>query len=174
MSGGRAVNRASLCLDFTVKSFAVISGVSLCGIGVIIPVDIVARNLFNTPLPFTIPYVELLLVVAIAGAIPYAQAQREHVAVGTEVTDKIMPRALNRWLHRVAMGVTIVVLALMALQTVQVAIDSWLVSEQRQGLVTVRLWPGRVAVALGFVLLLILVTKDLVLAWRRDVGQEHR
>ncbi len=153
---GRALSRL---LDLAASVFLAISIGCLAAIMLLITVDIFLRNVLNFPLPITIPYVEILLAGAVAGAVTYTQSINGHVAA--DILTARLPVAVARWTKFVGMLVAALALATIAYTTSGIAISSFLDGETRPGLVPVEFWPGRALIASAFVVLTLLVVRHL-------------
>ena len=153
--GGRAVKVLDLATDLGLF----VSMAALVGLGVLIPVDVISRQVFGSPLPFAIPYGEILLGISIALSFAYTEKIGDHVAV--ELSEGVLPESFARISYRIGIVISLIVLAVIVYSTTMVALASWRQGEQRIGLVDAPLWPGRVAVALGFLLLTAQVARRL-------------
>ncbi len=149
----------SRVLDGAGTVFLVISIGSLASIMLLITLDVILRNAFNFPLPITIPYVEILLAGTVAGAVTYTQQLNGHVAA--DIVTTRLPETVARWTLRVGNLVAIAALATIAFTTSTIAVNSFIDGEKRQGLVPVEMWPGRALIAAAFIVLTLLVIRNL-------------
>ncbi|SDS14387.1 TRAP transporter small permease [Agrococcus carbonis] len=112
--------------------------------------DVAMRKLSGRGVPGTLEYSEVLLVIAVFLAIAAAQARGYHV--NTMVLTQALPLRVRRWVELVGAIVGAVVVATMAIVSVEAALVSFQTGEYRFGLAHVPIWPARVALAIGLVL----------------------
>ena len=122
--------------------------------------DILARGNFTTGLRGVVEASEILLVAAVFLGLGLAQAEGRHVRM-TLVISRLSGRT-RRVGDVLASAVAVAFFAWLAWASTLRAYDSIINSEYRFGLVRIPLWPGRVAVVVGLLLLLAQLLRTLV------------
>ncbi len=138
------------------------ANVAILIIMVAVSADAVLRYAVNRPVTGTLEAVELLLVFAVFGSIARTQAERGHIAVSL-LTDRLAgrPRALFAAL---AAGLALALFAAITWATGALALRSWRIGEYAPGLIPFPLYPSRVLVALGSLLLCLQLATELARA----------
>ena len=127
-------------------------------------IDVVALNLFNTSVPDTVIIVRELMVVAILMPLAAATTQRAHISV--EFVTNQLPPKVTSWC--VVFGSIFAVLALipMILSGYKDLMHQWGIGSEFYGDLGLPQWPGRLAFVMGIMLcwirLLILVFQDIL------------
>jgi TRAP-type C4-dicarboxylate transport system permease small subunit len=114
--------------------------------------DVARRTLLGRPIAGVVEVSEVLLVAVVFLGAAYAQARREHVAT-TLLTARLGRRA-SAAVRSCSLALMAVLLVAMVWATGGRAADSVAVGEMRFGLVPVPMWPARVAITFGLLLLL--------------------
>lgn len=153
-------------------TLSVLSGWAIVLAGVIVVIDLVGRNMFNSPLPGSVAYGELALVAIVFLALPYAQRQGQHVSFEM-LASSVSPRSAAV-LTSVGLLAVLVPIAYVAFGSIQLAWSSFQRGEQLLGIVTVPAWPLRAFIAIGFSLLVLEIARTLFLSLRPLTrGQTH-
>ena len=113
--------------------------------------DVAGRILFNAPIQGRIEFTGLIMAFVIYLGVPYAQAQRSHVRV-TFIFDRMSPKA-QRILEACIYLVAIAILGFTIYATGSEAIRSVKVGEYLYGSTRFPIYPSRILVAIGMVLL---------------------
>lgn len=142
-----AVRRA---IDAVTFLLSVIAGIILTGLMGMMVLDVTLRNTTGRPLSGLVDWIELLLVLIVFLGIAEAQRNRDHVAI--DVIADAFPQRLRIASHIIGGVVGLLVVAVIAYVSTRQAIQSYAVREFRRGLAEVPLWPGRIVLAVGFVL----------------------
>lgn len=115
--------------------------------------DVTRRLIFGRPIPGVIEVGELLMVGAVFLGIAYTEAREEHVAV-TLLVRRLTPRKAAL-VQLAGLAIVMSTLAWMIVVTGTRAYESFTAGEFRFGLVRIPVWPGRIAIALGLLALLL-------------------
>lgn len=150
---------------FTVAATA--SVLSLVAMTLLTVAEVLARNLHFQAPRGVIELSEVLLVIAVFLGLAEAYRTRSHVAVSFLV-DRL-PAPLSRALQRVGIVLLLLLLIWLSFHTAARAIESYQDGEYRFGLINVPLWPGRVAIAVGFALTTLCAIQHLL---SRNLGDE--
>lgn len=142
-----AVRRGIDALTFLLSVVAGLILVCLMGLMVL---DVTLRNTTGRPLSGLVDWIELLLVLIVFLGIAEAQRTREHVAI--DVVADAFPQRLRIASHVIGGVVGLLVVAVTAYVSTRNAVQSYSIREFRRGLAEVPLWPGRIVLAVGFVL----------------------
>lgn len=130
--------------------------------------DVVSRNLLARSVPGIIESAEVILVIGAFLGLAYAQRTRTHVS--TTFIIKLMPRALARIVKAAGLAVLALYVGFAAAVSAGRAWSSFVGGEVRFGLIEIPQWPARLAIALGFGLLLLEIVRDL---WRVVAGRDR-
>jgi TRAP-type C4-dicarboxylate transport system permease small subunit len=149
----RVLRRARAVVDALTVGAAVTSAVVICAIAGLTVADVARRNIQGPSIPGALEISETLLVVAVFLGLPYAEKTGAFVRT-TIVTGRLKGRPL-RVVQCIALSIMCVALAWIAWASVKNAVQSVREGEVRVGLVQVPIWPGRIVLALGYLLLLV-------------------
>lgn len=124
----------------------------------------VVSTVFNRPIAGAHEGVEMLMVVVIFLALPYAESRGQHIAVDL-VFNRLPPRV------RQALGLFALVLALvffgaMAWQGWKLFWASWLIREYASGAVRMPVYPAKALFALGVTASTAVLVIKIAAAWR--------
>jgi len=122
-----------------------IAGWICFGMTCMIFVDVFGRYVFNAPLPSVYEISEDLLMVTF---IFFAMASAQHIDV-VALTSRL-PSPLKRASVILRHGIGTLFLALLAWKSAEMAWTSWIQKEVSESFFTFPLYPGRVAVMIGF------------------------
>jgi TRAP-type C4-dicarboxylate transport system permease small subunit len=137
-------------LDLLTQLLSVFAGVFMVGVMLLMTLDVTLRNTSGRPLAGLVDWTELLLVLMVFLGIAEAQRTGEHVAIDV-VADKF-PRWLRSGSYLIGGSVGLTVALGLAYSNTRNAVDSYAIREFRRGLAEVPIWPGRIVLALGFIL----------------------
>jgi TRAP-type mannitol/chloroaromatic compound transport system permease small subunit len=124
--------------------------------------DAILRYALNRPLTGTLEGVELLLVFAVFLGLARTQAERGHIAVGI-LTERLEGRA-RAALEALTAFLGLILFAAMSWATGAMALRSWRMGEYSAGLIALPIYPSRILVVLGSVLLSLQLLLELVRA----------
>lgn len=139
---------------------AVISAGFIMVIMLIMVADVMQRYFTGSSLAGALEYSEVLMVGVIYLGLAFAQRKGDHI--GVDIFINRMPTRAAQLLE--ATGLIIVALALlwMAWETALVAQASVATGEYRFGLAQVPVWPARIVIPLGIVVLLLELVFDII------------
>lgn len=110
--------------------------------------DVSRRYFAGTPIPGVTEAGEVIMVMAVFLGIAYTESRGAHVRV-TLVLEMLPPR-VAAIINSFAMLLVLGLLAWMVWVTTGRALEALEVNEVRFGLVKIPVWPGRIAIAVGF------------------------
>lgn len=115
--------------------------------------DVGRRLILGQPIPGVIEVGELLMVGSVFLGIAYTEARREHVAVDLLIR-RLSPRkaAITQLLGLLIVIATLIWMIVVTASRAWVSVET---GEFRFGLVKIPVWPGRVAIAVGLITLLL-------------------
>ena len=130
---------------------SLIAGLALVFVMLAVVYDVFSRNFLGSSVRGFVDYVEIVLVLVVFLALAQTQRRREHVTVEAVVN------RVTGWRFRLlsvaAALVALLVVTFLAWVTLDLALGSVESREYRVGLAQVPIWPARLAVAAGFILL---------------------
>jgi len=121
--------------------------------------DVILRSVHGAGVKATLTYVTLLMAASAALALPMAELSKTHVRTPV-LTARLAPGP-RRWIRVVGLVVSIMFVALATYSTGDSAITAFSVGERTAGLEQLPLWPSKAALALGFLLLLLQLLREL-------------
>lgn len=143
-----------------------LAAISMLGLMAITLIDVILRKVTGRGLSGAIEYSELALVVCVFLGLGFAQARGAHVSTSV-LTSRLKAKA--RRLVIIVPGVLgLAMVTVMSWQSVVSARHSIANGEYRFGMVSVPVWPARVAIVVGLLLFLFQYAKTL----KREVGSD--
>lgn len=115
--------------------------------------DVTSRQLTGSSIPGVVEYSEVLMVGLIFLGLAYAQRVGAHI--GVDLVTERMPVRVAHAVRTVGLVIAIGIVAIMAWETLEVALRSFESREFRFGLVQVPIWPARLMIPLGLGALLL-------------------
>lgn len=159
-------------MDWFTLRLASLSAIATLVIVLLIVADLVARNFLNSTIPGAAEISISLLVLMIYGGIAGAQAAKGHFNV-TVLHHVVSPRA--RWcLAGLSLLLLAAIAAVLAYLTWSSAMTSLARREASWGIVTIPIWPARIAVTVGFSLLGLQALIDLLRHLIRPLDADKR
>lgn len=140
--------RIEKVVDFFSRALVLVSALGVATILALVSANHFSRTAGGHGVSGLVEYGEVLVVLVVYLPLAYAQLRKEHIAVDI-VTSKLGVRA-RIWYES---GLALLLAAFcfwIAVVTTGPAIDSIVEQEFRFGLVSVPLWPARVAIPIGF------------------------
>ncbi|ASR37680.1 hypothetical protein BAY61_24760 [Prauserella marina] len=133
------------------RSLAVVSIAGMVFIMLLVVYNFVLRELGKPEVPGVVEYVELAMALTAFFALGEAERQRRHVSM-TSVLDKLRGRTYQivRMVGGIGAAFVAVLLALASWEVLAAALDT---GEYKLGLVRLPMWPARLAVFAGFLIL---------------------
>ena len=151
MPAGRPAASAWSICDRATKTLVDICLILACAILVLMTVlgsaDVIKTFIFGRPVPLVRELSEVLLAVVIFMSLAIVAREERHVKVDLFVQH--FGPGLRRWLRVLALAISAAVVALLAVQSAELATAS--VTEDERAMASVRfpVWPAKVAVAIG-------------------------
>lgn len=142
------------------QGLTALAGVALLVMVLMIVLDISGRVLFNQPIAGTLEMVRTLLVVVVFGGVAYAQAEKIHVRVSV-LLDRARGRARLAG-ELLAVGLGLLVMGAIAYGATREGIRATLMGEATMGLVSFPMWPSRLALAAGLIILSLQYAADFI------------
>lgn len=160
---------AAATIRFAVTGGAFVGAAGILLITVATVADVVKRIVTGQSMAGVLETGEVVLVILVFLGLAAAQRERMHVA-STILTSRVPPRFASL-LRVVGLLAWTGLLVWMAVVCTGRAIESVAGGEYRFGLIQIPVWPARVAIALGVVLLLVAVLMTLVNEVRSVAGR---
>lgn len=126
----------------------------------LVSAEIVARHVFNSPILGHVETATLSLVLILYLGLPYTQLKRAHIRVDIFISR--FKGKEREFLEAFTLFMCLIPSVLMLWATAQKAIDSVKGHEFVSGVVNFPVWPGRCAVAFGFILLSLTLTMQML------------
>ncbi|MFC1980963.1 TRAP transporter small permease subunit [Chloroflexota bacterium] len=147
-------------LERAEKGLALVGALCVLVLMVFTSADVSGRYIFNHPLAGAYEISEVLLVGIVFLAAAYVQAQRGHIKV--VLFERFLSKRTITKLEILGIVVGLCTFSIMAWQSSLFAWKAWITKEYYWGLVDLPLWPGKLAVAIGFMLLSVRLVYDMV------------
>jgi TRAP-type C4-dicarboxylate transport system permease small subunit len=133
------------------RGLAVVSALLVMVLVLAITIDSLMRNTGRGALAGVVEYSEIILASLVFLAMPIGQQMGSHISFEL-VTHRAGVRA-GRIMRTVGLGVTVLLIATMAVLAWRELGESIANGEFRYGLLRVPIWPARLAIAIGFTML---------------------
>jgi TRAP-type mannitol/chloroaromatic compound transport system permease small subunit len=136
--------------------------------------DVIGTNFFDWPVPGTLEFTESTMVLIVFGALAFTQEKRGHIRVEI-LHARFGPRVqslLDMLTHLVALAFFV----LLAWYSFGELSYSWEIGEATMGTIRFPLYPARVLLSVGAVLLILQLALDVVADFgrmRRGAGPPH-
>lgn len=146
----------------------ILAALSAIGVGIIllmVSVNLFSRSAGGHGVSGLVEYGEVLVVLVVYLPLAYAQVRREHIAVDI-VTSRLRGR-VRYWYESMLALLLAAFCFWFCAVTFTPALDSIVDQEFRFGLVSVPLWPARVAISVGFAALGLRYVLDALIGFRR-------
>jgi TRAP-type C4-dicarboxylate transport system permease small subunit len=144
---------------------ALIAGIGVFVMMLVGAVDVVATQFFNRPVPGAFEITETMMVACIFFGLAMAQERRQHIRV--ELVTQTLPSAAQTALDAVADIASSCFFLLIAWYGVNEALKSVMILEFTSGIVSFPVWPSKLALALGSVLMVAQCLLDAASSIRR-------
>ena len=139
-----------------------ISGYLLFFMMLLITVDVTGRYVFSSPIPGTLEFTEFLIVFVVFFSMAYVQLTKRHICV--ELVTQRLPRRVGDGLAVVVLLIATVFFLLMAWQSWHSGLSALEYREASDGLVQIPVYPPKLAIPFGGVLIAVQLLRD---AWKR-------
>lgn len=150
-----------------------IAGVGIAVLMLATALDVGSRIITGRSVPGVIEVTEVVLVISVYFALLTAGRDGQHIRVRL-LTDRLVP-PVRRVVRSLGLAISILIVGWLTWATASKAIDSVISGEYRIGLAHVPIWPARVAIPLGLLLLALLLLFLLVVQitkYSSAVGRE--
>lgn len=156
-------------LDVNVRRLAVgmvlLGSVGMMASMVICVADVIGTNFFDWPVPGALEITESTMVLIVFGALAFAQEKRGHIRV--EILHGYVSPRLQSFMDLVTHLVALVFFALLAWYSFGELSYSWEIRESTMGTIRFPLYPARLLLSAGTVLLIAQLALDVVADSRR-------
>ena len=130
--------------------------------------DVVGTNFFDWPVPGTLEFTESTMVLIVFGALAFTQEKRGHIRV--EILHGFMGPRAKSFLDLVTHFLALVFFVLLAWQSFGELSYSWEIRESTMGTIRFPLYPARLLLSVGAVLLIVQLVLDVI----ADAGRMWR
>lgn len=138
----------------------VTSGVAILMITLIVVLDVALRALFRQPLPGATELSTLLMVVLVYLGLASVQTTKANFRM--EVLINYLPPGIARALDFLTTLIALIAISIIAWYTSQEALHALSMQEMSYGAVRFPIYPARLAIAVGFILLVLQLLIDAV------------
>ena len=149
----QSLNSTAVYWRMLVRLSAWIAGIGIAVLMLPTVVDVTHRKIFGPSLPGMLEISEVGLVFVAYLAMASALASGTHIS--TPVLTSLLPNRIASTLRLAGKLIVWFVLVMMTLGSGLIAFESFLVGEFRFGLIQMPIWPAKVAVAIGLLMMLI-------------------
>lgn len=137
--------------------------------------DVVGTNFFDWPVPGTLEFTESTMVLIVFGALAFTQEKRGHIRV--EILYAVFPPAVQSFLDLLTHLIALVFFVLLAWYSFGELSYSWEINESTMGTIRFPLYPARLLLSAGAVLLILQLALDVIAdfrrAWRGEGPPQH-
>jgi TRAP-type mannitol/chloroaromatic compound transport system permease small subunit len=136
--------------------------------------DVIGTNLFDYPVPGTLEFTESTMVLIVFGALAYTQEKRTHIRV--EILYALFGPRVQSLLDLVTHLVALVFFVLLAWYSFGELSYSWEIRESTMGTIRFPLYPARLLLSAGAILLIVQLVLDVITDFgrmRRGEGPPH-
>ena len=127
--------------------------------------DVVGTNFFDWPVPGTLEITESTMVLIVFGALAFTQEKRGHIRV--EILHGFIGPRAKSFLDLMTHFLALVFFVLLAWQSFGELSYSWEIQESTMGTIRFALYPARLLLSLGAVLLIAQLVLDVMADARR-------
>lgn len=139
---------------------AQLSGIFMITAMITIIFDLSGRYFFNSPLPGSVELVRTFLVVLVFFGLANTQRKDEHIKMDL-LLNYISPR-VKLLLEIFGLSIALLVYAFTTYATIPVVIQSVIHGEYETGLIPFPMWPARIFMGVGLLLLVLQLVCDLI------------
>lgn len=130
--------------------------------------DVIGTNFFDWPVPGTLEFTESTMVLIVFGALAFTQEKRGHIRV--EILYAFFGARVQSLMDLLTHLVALVFFGLLAWYSFGELSYSWEIGEATMGTIRFPLYPARVLLSLGTVLLILQLALDVI----ADFGRMRR
>jgi TRAP-type C4-dicarboxylate transport system permease small subunit len=132
--------------------------------------DVVGTNFFDWPVPGTLEFTESTMVLIVFGALAFTQEKRGHIRV--EILYALFPPAVQSLLDLLTHLIALAFFVLLAWYSFGELSYSWEINESTMGTIRFPLYPARLLLTAGTVLLILQLALDVIADLRRTMRGE--
>lgn len=151
-------------LDSVCRAFSWVSGALTLVLMLLVVAEVVMRDFFDSTLGGTLEISEVLLVFVVFTGVAYAQQVGDHVS--TDLVTSRMPRQAAAIVRTTGLAIAAGVILWLAWVSLGRGLDAMAAGESRFGLRSVPVWPARLVIPLGALLLGLQTLMSASDAWR--------
>ncbi|MFC1912682.1 TRAP transporter small permease subunit [Chloroflexota bacterium] len=154
-----------------IELFGVLAAIATGVMAVSVVSDIVSRDFTNRAIPGVLEFGESLMVVVVFLSLAWTQRQKGHVRV-TAILSRFSENkqsALNLW----AWGISLIMCVALAIAAVMQATVSIEIGEFLWGIIQFPIWPARIVIAGGLILLCIQFLVDIAAELHQIFRRRH-
>ena len=137
--------------------------------------DVIGTNVFDWPVPGTLEFTESTMVLIVFGALAYTQEKRSHIRV--EILYALFGARVQSFLDMLTHLVALVFFCLLAWYSFGELSYSWEIGEATMGTIRFPLYPARLLLSAGAVLLIVQLALDVIAdfgrMWRGEGPPQH-
>ena len=130
--------------------------------------DVIGTNFFDWPVPGTLEFTESTMVLIVFGALAFTQDKRGHIRV--ELLTQLFGPRLQSFLDMATHFIALVFFGLLAWYSFGELSYSWEIGEATMGTIRFPLYPARLLLSFGAVLLILQLVLDVI----ADFGRMRR
>ena len=127
--------------------------------------DVIGTNFFDWPVPGTLEFTESTMVLIVFGALAFTQDKRGHIRV--EILHALCGPRVQSFLDMLTHLVALVFFVLLAWYSFGELSYSWEIGEATMGTIRFPLYPARLLLSFGTVLLILQLALDVIADFRR-------
>jgi TRAP-type mannitol/chloroaromatic compound transport system permease small subunit len=127
--------------------------------------DVIGTNVFNWPVPGTLEFTESTMVLIVFGALAFTQENRGHIRV--EILHGLFSPRVQSFLDMLTHLVALAFFGLLAWYSFGELSYSWEIGEATMGTIRFPLYPARVLLSVGAVLLILQLALDVIADYGR-------
>jgi TRAP-type transport system small permease protein len=155
------------CVDATIRALSKIAFVAVCFICLIVLANVGGRYFFRSPFMGTIEIVELVMVIVVSVAVPFAALRDRHIRVDLIISR--LPKRLKVAVLTLGLLLSTAIFGLVTYQCAVVALSYLVKTEQVTHVLSIPYVPFRFMLAVGMLLLTLELLKHAV---NTILGQE--
>ena len=130
--------------------------------------DVIGTNFFDRPVPGTLEFTESTMVLIVFGALAFTQEKRTHIRV--EILYALFGPRVQSFLDMLTHLVALAFFCLLAWYSFGELAYSWEIDESTMGTIRFPLYPARVLLSAGTVLLIVQLVLDVIADFGRMVA----
>ena len=154
------IRGASRGYQVLVKICGSLSGICVLAMVLTIVVDIAGRTLFSRPLEGTLEFNEMLMVVIVFLGVAWTQSEKGNIKIEV-LTSRLSPKRV-RAVNLAVWSMSLVFCVLITLGGITEAMHSARIQEELWGIARFPVWPGKIILAFGCLLLSIQLCIDMI------------